>query len=319
VTDFSYMFLDAASFSRDLGRWDVSSAATAMDSMFNGALSFDRSLCWALAPGAVTTTDMFAGSVGSLDAGCVAAAAAAAAEEATRRRALLSATTPSPTVPQEEPLEGDRAVHEFDAWGDSVTGGSGDNCPNGCSGHGVCRNDAGRCECFRNANGDPAWTRNDCSLRTCPKGAAWYAIATAANEAHPAAECSNSGSCDRATGECECFYGTEGIACERTSCPNDCSGRGICYTQKQLATEAMMTYTSPWDSMKITGCVCDIGARGPDCSLLECPTGPDVMLGDGNEKGRDCSGRGICDYTRGLCKCFTGYHGTRCQHQTVLY
>ena len=68
MTDFSYMFLDAASFSRDLGRWDVSSAATAMDSMFNGALSFDRSLCWALAPGAVTTTDMFAGSVGSLEA-----------------------------------------------------------------------------------------------------------------------------------------------------------------------------------------------------------------------------------------------------------
>ena len=25
-------------------------------------------------------------------------------------------------------------------------------------------------------------------------------------------------------------------ACERTSCPNDCSDRGICYTQKQLAT-----------------------------------------------------------------------------------
>merc|ERR1712224_1091490 len=26
-----------------------------------------------------------------------------------------------------------------------------------------------------------------------------------------------------------------GIACERTSCPNDCSDRGICYTQKQRA------------------------------------------------------------------------------------
>merc|ERR1712146_673055 len=56
-------------------------------------------------------------------------------------------------------------------------------------------------------------------------------------------------------------------SCERTVCPNDCSGRGICYTQKQLASEAGKTYTSPWDAMKHVGCVCDLGYRGPDCSL----------------------------------------------------
>ena len=190
-------------------------------------------------------------------------------------------------------------------------------CPNGCSGHGSCAGND-KCVCYQRPNGDPAWTEHDCSLRTCPKAAAWVAVATAANEAHPEVECSNKGICNRKTGECECFFDYEGIACERTRCPNDCSGRGICYTEKQLATEASMTYTSPWDAMKITGCVCDVGSRGPDCSMLECPTGPDVMLGDGNEKGRDCSGRGICDYTKGLCKCFTGYYGTRCQHQTVL-
>merc|ERR1719164_228561 len=75
----------------------------------------------------------------------------------------------------------------------------------------------------------------------------------------------------------------------------------VSYTQKQLAAEASKTYTSPWDAMKHVGCVCDMGFRGPDCSLQECPSGPDVLLGDGNEKGRDCSGRGICDYTAGLC------------------
>merc|ERR1719155_94587 len=100
-------------------------------------------------------------------------------------------------------------------------------CPNGCSGHGSCSaND--KCTCYDRPNGDPAWTEHDCSLRTCPKGAAWVAVATSANEAHPLAECSNKGTCDRKSGECECFENYDGIACERTVCPNDCSGRGIC-------------------------------------------------------------------------------------------
>ena len=186
-----------------------------------------------------------------------------------------------------------------------------------CSGHGDCfRN--GKCSCWARPNGDPAWQASDCSQRTCPKAAAWVAVATAANEAHPMVECSNKGICKRKRGICDCFEGYSGIACERTECPNDCSQNGICYSQKLLAEEAGMTYTTPWDAKKITGCVCDPGYRGPDCSLQECPTGPDVMHGDGNQKGRDCSGRGVCDYTTGLCRCFAGYHGNRCHQQTIL-
>ena len=288
--------------------------------MFLGAASFNQVLCWDLT--GVIVTDMFKDSPGSQSSTC-----APSAMPSLSRDPSVSPTpgpsisayptflpTHAPTVQQEPSLPADRAKFIFDAF--DISGG--DLCPNMCSGHGLCRNGAGRCECYRNANGDPAWTRNDCSLRTCPKGAAWYALATAANEAHPPMECSNVGTCNRKTGECECFFDYEGIACERTRCPDDCSGRGICYTQKQLAREAGRTYTTPWDAMKITGCVCDIGSRGPDCSLFECPSGPDVLLGDGNEKGRDCSGRGICDYSKGTCKCFSGYYGTRCQHQTVL-
>ena len=112
-----------------------------------------------------------------------------------------------------------------------------------------------KCSCYKRPNHDLAWTEHDCSGRTCPKGAAWVSVASAANEAHPEVECSNKGICNRKSGECECFENYDGIACERTVCPNDCTGRGICYTQKQLAVEAHKTYDTPWDAMKHVGCV----------------------------------------------------------------
>jgi len=32
----------------------------------------------------------------------------------------------------------------------------------------------------------------------------------------------------------------------------------------------------------------------------------------GNEAGRDCSGRGVCDYEFGECRCFAGFGGEEC-------
>ena len=46
--------------------------------------------------------------------------------------------------------------------------------------------------------------------------------------------------------------------------------------------------------------------------------GYDVMGGEGGAHGRDCSGRGICDYSSGVCECFSGFVGTRCESQTTL-
>jgi hypothetical protein len=108
-------------------------------------------------------------------------------------------------------------------------------------------------------------------------------------------ECSDAGTCDRATGQCSCFDGYEGSACQRTECPNDCSGHGICRSNVDFATdfsEAVtaeqgsavdyydyfrVTYATAWDSDLHYGCKCDIGFRGPDCSLVECPTSEDPM------------------------------------------
>lgn len=184
-------------------------------------------------------------------------------------------------------------------------------CNNACNGHGTCL-EGDRCTC------SSSWTGSDCSLRTCPKNSAWIGPVSKANDVHGEAECSNKGLCDRMTGMCDCFPNYEGAACERTVCPNDCSGYGVCYTQRQLADEAGQLYTTPWDADKHVGCVCDFGRRGLDCSLVECPSGPDVMKGPGAAQGRDCSGRGVCDYSTGRCNCYANFFGTMCQHQTAL-
>jgi hypothetical protein len=88
---------------------------------------------------------------------------------------------------------------------------------------------------------------------------------------------------------------------------------------KILAERVGRNYSVPWDAMKIWGCVCDIGSRGPDCSLLECPSGADPLGGFGSETGRECSGRGKCDTKTGLCRCHSGFHGAACNLQAVLF
>ncbi len=98
-------------------------------------------------------------------------------------------------------------------------------------------------------------------------GISWIGYVQKANDVHPVMECSNKGVCDRSSGACECFPNFEGIACERTVCLNDCNMSGVCYTAKQLAEDAGRLYETPWDADKNVGCVCDLGFRGPDCSL----------------------------------------------------
>lgn len=194
-------------------------------------------------------------------------------------------------------------------------------CPNSCSGHGTC-NSYDQCTCYmesaqnasdwKGLSNSAEWTGADCSLRTCARGISWTTVATheAPSVAEEAvllsgmcdhaeeAECSDQGICDRATGICSCFAGYEGSSCQRTACPNDCSGHGTCRSNEDFAydfsiaksdqittsntfnsflNEYIATYSSAWDSGMHMGCKCDAGYRGADCSLVECPSSTDPL------------------------------------------
>jgi hypothetical protein len=115
-------------------------------------------------------------------------------------------------------------------------------------------------------------------------------------EAHFQMECSGKGTCDRNLGVCNCFDGYTGGACQRTTCPNDCSGHGLCRTVSDIAlfaynkhferSEAGFNYYSGintpyeyrlWDASHNAACACDPGYMGVDCALRECPKGDDPL------------------------------------------
>mmetsp|Transcript_10292 Transcript_10292/g.20207 ORF Transcript_10292/g.20207 Transcript_10292/m.20207 type:complete len:258 (+) Transcript_10292:219-992(+) len=189
------------------------------------------------------------------------------------------------------------------------------------------------CTCFfRKEDGVDIYdyTAPDCSLKTCPSGPAIGAIPYTDNSHQQVIECSGAGVCDRSTGECTCETGFTGKNCGRRSCPNDCNGHGKCMLIKDIVetvaeldssfeySTSSLAYTA-FDKDTSAGCLCDAGFFGPDCSLHECPTDTDPMDGYGSESGRECSGRGECDFDTGACSCYTGYFGTACEVQRVNF
>lgn len=197
-------------------------------------------------------------------------------------------------------------------------------CPNQCNGHGTC-DDNEQCLCHKNTivknkegNVDnvfmstkdtpndmaAAWTGADCSRHTCPRGTSWIQVPSARFQGKDtfcthkkSVECSDKGVCDRKSGQCNCFAGYTGAACQRTECPNDCNGHGVCQSNVKFAEDAtrmmqphaygkdninavfdyIVTYDQAWDSDLHFGCKCDLGYTGPDCSLKECPSAHDRL------------------------------------------
>lgn len=165
-------------------------------------------------------------------------------------------------------------------------------CPNMCSGHGSCGLDD-VCTCYDNWGIGMGGLSGDCSERICPYDIAFVDAPDVNGEFHKYAECSGRGICDRGTGECQCFDGYSGQGCQRTTCPNDCSGHGTCEFIEDLTFGQYAAYTGNaggdlvdfdynmpyyrWDKGKTRGCVCDAQYGDYDCSKRLCPHGNDVM------------------------------------------
>lgn len=136
-------------------------------------------------------------------------------------------------------------------------------------------------------------------------------------------ECSGQGICNRESGQCQCYPGYNGDACQRLSCPNDCSNHGRCVkVYEALEQPTVSQYNGYGNKENIYSCICDPGHRGSDCSLLECPSDIDPMKATNGattdaDEYRDCSGRGNCDYSTGLCGCFDGFYGEACQYAST--
>ena len=101
-----------------------------------------------------------------------------------------------------------------------------------CNGHGECITKNGQdtmvqtCACWEGWGSEKEAARTglktgapDCSRRTCQTGHAWADLPTGPTSAHAEAECSAAGICDRSTGQCECYDGFSGSACQMKSCP----------------------------------------------------------------------------------------------------
>mmetsp|Transcript_8309 Transcript_8309/g.13790 ORF Transcript_8309/g.13790 Transcript_8309/m.13790 type:complete len:366 (+) Transcript_8309:61-1158(+) len=164
------------------------------------------------------------------------------------------------------------------------------NCDNNCSGHGSCLTDE-VCECYDNWGVGLNHDSGDCSDRICPFELTWVDTPDSKGSFHKYGECAGRGICNRATGECACFDGYEGKACQRTTCPNDCSGHGTCEYIEDMSFAAdwnndqllyfsgdSLTYDyNVWDTRKTRGCVCDATYGDIDCSKRMCPHGNDVL------------------------------------------
>ena len=182
-------------------------------------------------------------------------------------------------------------------------------CKNLCSGHGDCvvnminttvRNETNAsmpnynktvedgvvCKCHQGWGGPS----NDCRWNvTC------------------AEDCNGNGDC--LDGKCFCSHGWSGATCKTKTCPNMCSGHGVCRENRTCACQA--DYTG--ETCDVQRCPNDCGGRSHGiCFNLKCVCNEHFMGVDCSEARckNDCSKHGKC--VQGKCNCQIGYGGKDC-------
>ena len=184
------------------------------------------------------------------------------------------------------------------------------DCPNFCSGHGLCREHGCACEA--------GYGGHDCGV-ACRD------------------ECSGNGVCDE-SGMCACTSGYFGPSCAETSpCPNGCSGRGLCRANATSGAHecfCQQGWTGAADC-SVQDLECPNGCSGHgNCNngTCECFAGYHGLLcatTTANYRAAklqqhqawraqlvaelcpgNCSGHGTC--LKGECLCARGYTGVAC-------
>lgn len=175
-----------------------------------------------------------------------------------------------------------------------------------CDREGDCERTTGLCKCF------PGRFGPGCESRTCPRSRTYsqgyqqivdgyhQTTTIATQHAGFGIECDNHGSCNHATGRCECLDGYYGDDCALSYCPlhlgRTCNGEGSCNRHASM--------------MSLGNCTCNPGFYGDACEFRKCP----FALGVGN--GLECAGHGLCHAPTGMCECDAGFYGTDCRLKT---
>lgn len=223
--------------------------------------------------------------------------------------------TDNPLVPV-APDCSERVCPQGVAWGDVPTSTNQAHAVMECSNAGLCDRSNGICKCFAGFEGEA------CQRYACPNS------------------CSSHGQCmslSRLAGQDEAQPLSSATAyggAETTTTWDEEKISGcLCDSSWTVGFDATETQLAEY--------------FGPDCSLRHCPSGNDPMTtadetdcenllqdpytfkttntagtantgASGNLCHVDCSNRGKCDFSSGICSCFPGYSGANCASQDVL-
>lgn len=132
---------------------------------------------------------------------------------------------------------------------------------------------------------------------------------------------------------CLCDTGYRGPSCAMVECPSSsdplddkCEILGANGADITAITDYQLQYDAPFGAAGWEGAyalrLASEGAVGEQSDMSASDFNRQFILDSNGRKvygcygamsGQDCSGRGICDYSSGTCRCFSGYAGTACE------